>query len=305
MSYDVRRMLLLAEVARQGSLTGAATTLNYTPSAVSQQVSRLEAEVGQPLVQRHVRGVSLTEAGHALVEHAERIDRQLQAARRALDEIAGLHRGTLRLGTFPTIAASLLPYVVRSFRTRHPAIELFVHSARRPGLLEMLESRQIELSLLWDYPWRSVDETNLEVAHLLDDPTALVVGASHPMAHRESVEFAELAQEHWIVREDHPVAEVLTRSCRAAGFEPRISYRAHDYQEAQAMAAVGLGIVLAPRFALAGLREDIAVLGLGPAAPARRILLAHLRDQTLTPAAQAITEVFVAAAHAVQPPPHA
>jgi hypothetical protein len=66
MSYDVRRMLLLAEVARHGSLTGAASALNYTPSAVSQQVSRLEAEVGQPLVQRHARGVSLTEAGHTL-----------------------------------------------------------------------------------------------------------------------------------------------------------------------------------------------------------------------------------------------
>src|SRR5258708_3466105 len=276
MSYDVRRMLLLAEVARHGSLTGAAGALNYTPSAVSQQVSRLEAEVGQPLVQRHARGVSLTEAGHTLVEHARRIDRQLQAAHRALDDISGLHSGTLRLGTFPTIAASLLPHAVRTFRTRHPAVELVVHSARTTGLMEMLESRQIELSLMWDYPWLPLHETPLEVTHLIDHPTALVVGTTHPLARRKTVEFAELAQEHWIVRADHPVAEVLTRSCRAAGYEPKISYRAHASQRTQAMAAVGLGIALAPRLALASLRDDIAILNPGPPAPAPRTLPAHI-----------------------------
>ncbi len=301
MSYDVRRMLLLAEVARHGSLTGAAAALSYTPSAVSQQVSRLEAEVGQPLVQRHARGVTLTEAGQVVVDHAERIDRQLRSAERALDDLAGLHHGTLRLGTFPTVSASLLPHVVRAFRTRHPGIELTVHSARRARLLEMLESREIELSLMWDYPWRTVDESTHESVHLFDDPTALVVGATHPLAGRRTVDFAELAEEQWIVRADHPVAEVLTRSCRAAGYQPRIAYQAHDYQEAQAVAAVGLGIALAPRCALASPREDIAVLEPGPNAPARRILLTHLRDHPLTPAARAVTEVFAAVVATLQP----
>ena len=83
---DVRRMLLLAEVARRGSLTSAAQALTYTPSAVSQQIAKLEAEAGQPLLERNARGITLTDAGQALVRHAERIDRQLQAARAELEQ---------------------------------------------------------------------------------------------------------------------------------------------------------------------------------------------------------------------------
>ncbi|NKQ52730.1 LysR family transcriptional regulator [Amycolatopsis sp. K13G38] len=296
MTFDVRRMLLLAEVARHGSITGAATALNYTPSAVSQQVSRLEAEAGQPLLERHARGITLTEAGRGLLTHAERIDRELRAARSDLDELAGLRAGSLRLGTFPTVAASFLPLVVREFRRRYPAVELVVRSSRHAGLLDMLDSREVELSLLWDYEWQRLPGDNLDITHVLDDPTTLIVGASHRLAGRESTRFAELAGEQWIVRADHPVAEVLTRSCREAGFEPAIAYRAHDYQEAQAMAAVGLGIALAPRLALPGLREDVTTVALGPKAPARRILLASPRGQRPTPAAQALQALFTSTA---------
>jgi DNA-binding transcriptional LysR family regulator len=292
MDFDVRRMLLLAEVARHGSLTAAAGALNYTPSAVSQQIARLETEVGQPLVARGPRGVALTEAGRVLADHADRVKRQLRAAGRSLDDLAGLRSGILRIGTFPTIAASLLPLVVRTFRTRHPDVALNVHSARNAELVELLESREVELSLLWDHPWRRLDEPGISTRHLLDDPTFLVVARTHPLAGRRAVTFAELAEEHWIVRADHPVAELLERSCRAAGFEPRISYRAHDYQEAQAMAAVGLGIALAPRLALTGLRGDVTTVGLGRDAPSRRILLAHAREHRPSPAAHEIEKVF-------------
>ena len=120
---------------------------------------------------------------------------------------------------------------------------------------------------------------------------------------RDSVEFAELAEEPWIVRADHPVAEVLTRSCRAAGFEPKIAYQAHDYQETQAMAAIGLGIALAPRLALTSLREDITIVSLGPKTPGRRILLTQLREHRLTPAASAIAETFVRTAAALREHP--
>ncbi|WP_433279528.1 LysR substrate-binding domain-containing protein [Pseudonocardia xinjiangensis] len=300
MALDVRRLLLLAEVGRRGSITAAAATLTYTPSAVSQQISRLEAEAGQPLLERHVRGVTLTGAGRALVAHAERIERELRAARTELDDLAGLRSGYLRVGTFPTVAASFLPLVVREFRRRHPAVNLVVHSARREGLLELLEEREAELSLLWDYAWSRTPEDDLDITHLLDDPTALVVSTAHPLAARGSTTFAELALEQWIVRSDHPVSEVLTRSCRAAGFEPKIAYMAHDYQEAQAMAAVGIGIALAPRLALTGLRDDVTTVGLGPDAPVRRILLARSREHRLTPAAQSLHRMFQQTAHALQ-----
>ena len=137
---DPRRLLLLVDVVRAGSITSAASRLNYTTSAVSQQISKLETEAGQPLLERHARGVRLTEAGAALVRRAERIETQLLAAGTELDDIAGLRSGTVRLGTFPTAGSSLLPPVVKLFKSRHPAVGLTVRSSRFAQLRAMLDA---------------------------------------------------------------------------------------------------------------------------------------------------------------------
>ncbi|MFD5405447.1 LysR family transcriptional regulator [Streptomyces griseorubiginosus] len=285
---DVRRILLFTEVARRGSVTATARALNYTPSAVSQQVSRLEAEAGQPLLERHARGVTLTDAGRALAERGERIERELTAAENELADFAGLRAGTLRVGTFPTVGASLLPRAVIAFRRTHPDVRLTVRSARIAGLWAMLENREIEMSLMWDYDWNRIDREDIVVTSLVDDPPALLVGADHPLAGRASAALADFAEDAWITRaENHPVAEALARSCRTAGFEPQIAYEAHDYQEAQAMVAAGIGVALAPTLALEGIRGGVSVLPLLPPAPVRRILLVRMSDHALTPAAEA------------------
>ncbi|WP_327426376.1 LysR family transcriptional regulator [Streptomyces sp. NBC_01236] len=287
---DVRRILLFTEVARRGSVTATARALNYTPSAVSQQVSRLEAEAGQPLLERHAQGVTLTDAGRALAERGERIERELKAAGNELADFAGLRAGTLRIGTFPTVGASLLPRAVIAFRDTHPGVRLTVRSARIAGLWSMLENREIETSLMWDYDWCRIDREDVIVTPLLDDPPALLVSGSHRLADRASATLADLADDPWITRaEHHPVAEALDRSCRAAGFEPQIAYEAHDYQEAQAMVAAGIGVALAPTLALEGIRPGVSVLPLQAPAPVRRILLVRMADHALTPAAQAFT----------------
>lgn len=108
--YDLRRLALLVEVVEQGSITAAADTMMYTPSAVSQQLRKLEQEVGQPLLNRRSRGVVPTEAGQVLAGHARKIVGQIRAAQSDLDQIAGLRRGSLTIGTFPTLAGSFLPW---------------------------------------------------------------------------------------------------------------------------------------------------------------------------------------------------
>jgi molybdate transport repressor ModE-like protein len=293
MALDVARLRLLAEVARHGSMTGAAAALSYTPSAISQAVRRLEAEVGHPVLERHARGVVLTDAGRAIVRHIDAIERELEALEGELDDIAGLRAGSLRLGTFPTVASSLLPLAVTRFRDRHPAVRLSVLSARQDQLLDHLERRRTEMALLWDYAWSRVNEPGLVLRQVLEDPTAVVVARSHPLAGRTSVRMAELAEESWVIRgNQHPVAEVLSRTAHAAGFEPAVSFEANDYQEAQAMVAVGLGVALAPRLALANLRSDVTVLSLGDDAPRRRVLLASLAGRSATPAEAAMAEIL-------------
>jgi len=288
---DLHRLHVLREVGRSGSLTSAAAALSFTTSAVSQQIAKLEQEMGVVLIERHPRGVVLTEAGRALLHYADDIDRTVEAARAEMGEFAGLRRGQLRLGTFPTGGASLMPDVVLAFRARHPEVAVTVVSARRDGLLERLRRREIELTLLWDYPWQQIDDPDLTLARLTNDPTVLLVPREHPIANLGSVRIDALSDQEWVVRDEHPVADVLRRVCRDAGFEPRIAFAANDYQETQGMVAAGIGIALAPRLALTALRPDVVAVPLA-GAPKRRILLAHLANRRLSPAAQQAAKVF-------------
>ncbi|UKA66639.1 LysR family transcriptional regulator [Arthrobacter sp. FW306-05-C] len=289
--FDLHRLHVLREVGRTGSLTSAAASLSFTTSAVSQQVAKLEQEMGVVLIERHPRGVVLTEAGHALLQYAEDIDRTVEAARAEMGEFAGLRRGQLRLGTFPTVGASLMPDVVLAFRARHPEVAVTVVSARRDGLLERLRRREIELTLLWDYPWQQIDDPDLTLVRLMSDPTVLLVPRDHPAAELRSVSIDSLRDQKWVVRDEHPVADVLSRVCRDAGFEPQIAFAANDYQETQGMVAAGIGIALAPKLALTALRPDVVAVPLAKS-PKRRILLAHLANRRLSPAAQQATKVF-------------
>ncbi|MGW7070586.1 LysR family transcriptional regulator [Streptomyces sp. NPDC054855] len=304
---NVRRLLLLAEVAERGSLTAAAEALSMTTSAASQQMSLFEREAGQPLIERLPRGVRPTAAGAALVERGRAIRREMQAAEADLEAFGHLDRGVVTLGSFPTASASLLPLALTRFRRAHPQVRTVVRAGVLAQLREMLHIGEVELSLLWDYDWNRVDDDQLILTPLLEDPTVLVVPTSSPLVSSDHVRLSDLADQEWIIRaENHPVADVLRRACRQAGFEPRIAYASHDYQEAQAMVAAGLGLALAPRLALTNRRSDVRLLPLSPTVtarspqeqaagevpPVRRILLARSAQRAVTPAAQAMARVL-------------
>src|SRR5271166_76473 len=121
---SVPRLRVLCEVAHRGSISAAAEALSYTQSAVSQQIAALEAETGLALLERHPRGVSLTAAGQTLVGHAEGILARLAVAEEALEAIAGLRGGHLRMASFPTAGATLMPLAIADFRASHPHVEL-------------------------------------------------------------------------------------------------------------------------------------------------------------------------------------
>ncbi|MBX7442379.1 MULTISPECIES: LysR family transcriptional regulator [unclassified Arthrobacter] len=283
--FDIRRLSLLMEVVEQGSITAAADLRLYSPSAVSQQLRKLEQEVGQPLLNRRSRGVVPTEAGQMLAAHARKIVRQMRAAQADLNQLAGLKRGSLTVGTFPTLAGSFLPLVIRAFKKRYPAIGLSLRSARFDELVADLESGVTGLCLLWDYPWNPFHDDAIRVTEVFRESTVVLVARGHRLAEREEVSMADLRNESWIVRaEAHPVVEVLQRSAHDAGFEPAIAFQANDYQEAQAMVSVGMGVAMVPKTAVALQHPDVRILSLGEAAPLRRVLLAQRQDKVYAPA---------------------
>jgi DNA-binding transcriptional LysR family regulator len=148
-----------------------------------------------------------------------------------------------------------------------------------------LQSGVTGLCLLWDYPWNRFHDDSIRITEVFQEGTVLLVAASHPLADKEQVAMEDLRNESWIVRaEAHPVVEVLQRSAHDAGFEPTIGFLANDYQEAQAMVSVGMGVALVPKTAVALQHPDVRVLSLGESAPLRRVLLAQRQDKVYAPA---------------------
>lgn len=244
-----------------------------------------------------------TDAGQAVVHHAEQIHSQLKSLQYSLDDIAGMRAGSLRMGTFPTAGSSLLPLAISRFRSEHAGIDLSVRSFRLAALLSMLNSRDISMSLLWDYEWSRLDLPDMDVRLLLDEPTDLVVSAAHRLAARDTVTVSELLDESWVVRaENHPMIDVIVHAANDVGFQPQVAYEANDYQEVQAMVAVGVGISLVPRLVLTVLRNDVRVIPLSGEVPRRRILLARVKDSHATGAEIAMTAMLVEAARDINSP---
>lgn len=294
---STERLALFVEVAHYGSMTTAADILGYSVSAVSQQVRKLEREAGIALIERHSRGITFTDAGRAVIEHAKQIQGRLTSLHSTLDDIAGARRGNLKLATFPTAGSSLAPLAISKFRSKHPDVTISVHSARLTTLIDLLLNREIYMSLLWDYPWSRLSEPELELKVLMDDRNVLVVPRSHPLADRAEVSMSDLLDMDWVVRAgDHPNIDVLIHAADRVGFQPTVAFRANDYQEAQAFVAAGIGIALVPRLALSVLRDDVCAIPLVGDAPSRRIYLARLAGSEQTPAEAQITRSFQEAA---------
>ncbi|MFE2656267.1 MULTISPECIES: LysR family transcriptional regulator [unclassified Brevibacterium] len=290
--YNVDRLLLLLLVYRTGSLSGAADELALSTSAVSQQMSKLEREVGLPLVVRHPKGMRLTDAGIKLCAHAMTIDNALAAAKNDMAAFAQLDRGEVRIATFPTFAASIMPKVLLHFHDLHPDIEVTVKSYRLDRIAEALERREVDLATLWDYPWAPISADIPVQTTLVQEPTMLLLPATHRLARRRIVELEEVASDPWITRSSHPVASVLSRICRDAGFDPRVVFEAYDYPELLGMVAAGLGVAIAPRLAVRSHGPDVKVVALrGNPAP-RRILLAKLAERVQSPATLALVRSF-------------
>src|SRR5260370_23265843 len=148
---NVGRLRVLKEVAYRGSFSGAAEALSYSQSAVSQQIAALEAETGLTLVERHPRGVSLTAAGQALVRHAEGILARLEAAEAALSAIAGLRGGRLRMASFPTAGAALMPLAIATFRASYPDVDLTLAEGEPEQIVPRLRGGELDLALLFEF----------------------------------------------------------------------------------------------------------------------------------------------------------
>lgn len=296
---NVGRLRVLREVAYRGSFSAAAEALSYTQSAVSQQIAALEAEAGMQLLERHARGVSLTAAGQTLVGHAEAILARLDAAEAALSAIAGLRGGRLRMASFPTAGATLMPAAIATFRASYPDVEVTLAEGEPEQIAPRLRAGELDLALLFEFGEREELGAQATRVELLEDPMYLALPRAHPLAAREHIRLHDLAGEAWIQTSSaSPCARHVVRSCHSAGFEPNVSFESDDYQTVQGLVAAGVGVALIPELALSVVREDVAIRALSPAPPLRTVIAASPASARLVPAAPVMMKIVQDAAGA-------
>jgi DNA-binding transcriptional LysR family regulator len=288
---------VLCEVVERGSFSSAAEALSYTQSAVSQSIARLEVETGTTLVVRDRRGVKPTAAGATLIAHAETIFAQVEAAEADLAAVMGLRAGRLRVASFPSGGATLMPLAVARFRRAHPDVALTLVEGEPEEIAPRLRSGEIDLGLLFEFPGAHPrgqrPGTGLRSTLLLDDPMHLALPAEHPLTEVPQLTLADLSREQWVqTSSSSPCARHVVRSCLAAGFEPDVAFESDDYDTVQGLVAAGIGVALIPGLALNRMHTGIVVRTLGPSSPERRVTVATLPGAGAAPAARSMIRVL-------------
>jgi DNA-binding transcriptional LysR family regulator len=306
---ELKHLKVFKEVVERGSFSAAAEALNYSQPAVSQQIAALERATGAKLVDRNARGIRLTDAGRALLRHADSVLAQLAEAEAELEAIGTLRSGKVRLVSFPTGGASLIPPATAAFHDRYPGVDLILSVADPPAAREHLRSGDVDIALLLESGFEGSQDDGIERIHLLDDPMFLALPRDHPLADRRRLKLAELADETWMHGSNEacscPDGMIFVRACHTAGFEPRVALHNDDYAAIQGFVAAGVGVALIPQLALESVREDVVIRQLSAPKPTRRVVAAANGNGYRSPATEAMLEILreVSAGYLDERPP--
>jgi DNA-binding transcriptional LysR family regulator len=283
---NAARLNVLREVLGRGSFSAAADALSYSQSAVSQAIATLEGEVGTALVERVRGGARPTAAGAALVTHAEGILGRMEAAENELAAIAGGRAGRLRIASFPSAGAALVPQAIAAFRASHPGVDVTLAEGEPEEIAPRLRGGEFDLALLYEFEGVGDRlETGIRRFELLEDPLHLALPGDHGLAKREQLRLEDLSEESWVQTSvSSPCARHVVRSCHVAGFEPKVAFESDDYQTVQGLVAAGVGVGLIPQLALSAVRRDIRIRALHPHSPVRKVFAASRRGAPVTPA---------------------
>ncbi|MFJ6983030.1 MULTISPECIES: LysR family transcriptional regulator [unclassified Streptomyces] len=249
---SARRLSLLRDVARTGSIAGAAQRAGCTPSAASQQLSALEQDLGVALLERTPRSVRPTEAGRVLIEHAHRVLAALDAAEAAVHAVSGLRGGRLRVASFPSVAADLVLPAITAFRRRYGDVRLTFTEAEPEDSLPAVASGDLDLAVTHRYGRLPRPDADAGLRQLLlhRDRMVLAVPPHLQRSGRTGARLRDFAGATWLGSLAETGFQAATELlCRAEGFEPDIAYRSDRYELVLRMVAADLGVALVPGLA--------------------------------------------------------
>ncbi|WP_193611147.1 LysR family transcriptional regulator [Nocardioides lijunqiniae] len=284
---DPRRVLVFRAVARSGSLSAAARELGTTQSAVSQQLRQLEREAGSPLLVRTSQGTRLTEAGVALLARADTVHSALHQAGEELGALASLRTGSVRLASFPSAAATLVPAAVRALRDDHSGVQVTLVEVEPPEAWTAVLSGDADVALVFGYDGPPDDDGALSWVPLGIEPLHLVLPPDAGAPARVGPSW--LREQGWVAGCER-CRRHLVDSCRAAGFEPRLLHESDDYVVAQSLVAHGLGVTVLPQLALTAFRHPDVEVRPSSGFGERHVGMVHRPGAEGVPAIRALME---------------
>ncbi|MCB1208733.1 MAG: LysR family transcriptional regulator [Verrucomicrobiales bacterium] len=275
------------EAARQRNFTRAAASLNLAQAALSEQIRKLEAELGTQLFNRGRRETVLTAAGETLRVHAEGLLRGAAAARLAVADLVELRSGRLTIGAIPSVSACLLPAAITAFRKRYPAVELALFEGTSESIAQWVESGRVEFGIV------QLPATNgsFDEIPLLREPFVALVAKAHPLAKQSRISLAKLAQEPFVLYKGR-ARDTALAACREAGFEPRIACESSELETIRSLVAAGLGVAVLPQLATRQPSKDCQVLRLRGDPVERQVALLSRAGHAPSPSAAAFRTIL-------------
>lgn len=287
---ELRQLRYLVALAEERHFTRAAAREHIAQPAISQQIRRLEAEVGLTLVDRSTRHVVITEAGELLVARARRILAQLDAAHAEMEGLRGVQSGHVSVGAMHTMGPVDVSLALAVFHERHPGVELTVREQSSEELAEMLRVDELDLAFL--SVTERIESHGLGLQQLVSEELVAILPMDHQLSARRQVRMAELAGDEFIAyRKGARLRELLTSAGRQAGYEPRVQLESNESQRIRRLVARGLGVAILPRSDTQGPGPETAVAALIDPSLTRDITLAWRHGRKHPPAAAEFIEL--------------
>lgn len=299
---SIDRLRALHAIATYGSVRAAAAALDVTTSAISQQMAKLEAELGEQMLDRNGRGVRLTDAARRLVKHADRIMSVVAEAEADFEAHRGAVVGQLSLAAFPTAARGLAPQALAALRADHPQMQVALSELAPEDGLPLVTRGDVDLMIVQDWfnaPLAVSD--GLVKSALLDDGVDVALPARHALAGRIVIDLGDIAHEPWISWERRSIChDWLMLTLRAHGVEPTIAHHVGEQQTQLALVAAGLGLCILPRMGRGELPDGVCVAQVRPAL-SRHVYAIWRADAARRPAIRALVAALRSAAAALAP----
>ncbi len=285
---ELSRLRALDALARCGSVHSAAAALHLTPSAISQQIAKLEREVGTKLYEKDGRGLRLTDAGKVLAASAVAVFDQLEQAEAALAAHHTTVSGRVTIASFATACRALLPTALAALHAEHPQLATALVEVNPYEAVAMVSRGAADLAVVDDWPEVGLDLHELSCLELGFDSADLIVPSAHPLARRDHINLEEARHERWIASPPNTIChDWLLRVL--PGVQP--DYLLAEFETQLTLIAAGLGVALIPRLARTGLPEGVRAVTVAPI-PVRRVMVAWRGSSAARPAIRAATEAL-------------